>query len=82
MDRIAYTLPEAARIAGVSRTRMFDAVRRGELTIRKVGRSSIVTHEELLIWIRSLPVKGKPANTDPTRVESNSCEQPQRRAGL
>jgi excisionase family DNA binding protein len=59
MDRIAYTLPEAARTAGVSRTRIFDAVRRGELTIRKVGRSSIVTHDDLLAWINSLPVKGK-----------------------
>lgn len=64
MDRIAYTLPEAARIAGVSRTRIFDAVRREELTIRKAGRSSIVTHDELLLWIRSLPVKGKSANVD------------------
>jgi hypothetical protein len=76
MDRIAYSLPDAARIAGVSRTRIFDAVRRGELTIRKAGRSSIVTHDDLLAWIKSLPVKGKPANTDPTRVECNSCEQP------
>jgi hypothetical protein len=64
MDRIAYTLPEAARIAGVSRTRIFDAARRRELTIRKAGRSSIVTHDDLLAWIRSLPVKGKSANAD------------------
>jgi hypothetical protein len=59
MDRIAYSLPEAARIAGVSRTRIFDAVRREELTIRKIGRSSIVIHDDLLAWIKSLPVKGK-----------------------
>jgi hypothetical protein len=56
MDRIAYTLPEAARIAGVSRTRIFEAVRKQELTIRKAGRASIVTHDDLLAWI---PVKGK-----------------------
>ena len=59
MDRIAYTLPEAARIAGVSRTRMFEAVRKQELTIRKAGRASIVTHDALLAWINSLPVKGR-----------------------
>jgi hypothetical protein len=59
MDRIAYTLPQAARIAGVSRTRIFEAVRKQELTIRKAGRASIVTHDDLLAWIRSLPVKGK-----------------------
>jgi hypothetical protein len=67
MDRIAYPLPEAARIAGVSRTRIFEAVRKQELTIRKAGRASIVTHGELLAWIKSLPVKGKPVNGDPVR---------------
>lgn len=71
MDRIAYTLPEAARIAGVSRTRIFDAARRRELTIRKAGRSSIVTHDDLLAWIRSLPVKGKTANVDVVRNDPN-----------
>jgi hypothetical protein len=69
MDRIAYSLPEAARIAGVSRTRIFDAVRGRELTVRKAGRSSIVTHDDLLAWIRSLPVKGKAVSADPVRAE-------------
>ena len=68
MDRIAYSLPEAARVAGVSRTRIFDAVRRRELTIRKAGRSSIVSHNDLVAWIDSLPVKGKPASPDPVRA--------------
>jgi hypothetical protein len=67
MDRVAYPLPEAARIAGVSRTRIFDAVRKQELTIRKAGRASIVTHDDLLAWIRSLPVKGKPPIAAPPR---------------
>jgi hypothetical protein len=59
MDRIAYSLSEAARVAGVSRTRIFEAVRRQELTIRKAGRASIVTHDALVAWINSLPVKGR-----------------------
>jgi hypothetical protein len=67
MSRIAYQLPEAARIAGVSRTRIFDAVRRQELTIRKAGRSSIVIRDERMAWVKSLPVKGKPASADPVR---------------
>jgi hypothetical protein len=60
MDHIAYTLAEAARIAGVSRTRIFEAVRQQELTIRKAGRASIVTHDDLVAWIKSLPARGKP----------------------
>ena len=67
MNRIAYQLPEAARIAGVSRTRIFDAVRRQELTIRKAGRSSIVTHDDLMAWIKSLPVRGKSLSGNPPR---------------
>jgi excisionase family DNA binding protein len=62
MNRIAYPLPEAARVTGVSRTRIFEAVRRQELTIRKAGRASLVTHDDLMAWIRSLPVKGSPVN--------------------
>jgi hypothetical protein len=71
MDRVAYSLPDAARIAGVSRTRIFEAVRKQELTIRKAGRASIVTHDDLLAWINSLPVKGKTANVDVVRNDPN-----------
>ena len=39
MNRLAYPLPDAARIPGVSRTRIFEAVRKQELTIRKAGRA-------------------------------------------
>ena len=71
MDHVAYSLPDAARIAGVSRTRIFEAVRKQELTIRKAGRASIVTHDDLLAWINSLPVKGKTANVDVVRNDPN-----------
>ena len=67
MDCIAYQLPDAARISGVSRTRIFEAVRKQELTIRKAGRVSIVTHDDLMAWIKSLPVKGKALNNSPVR---------------
>lgn len=67
MNRVAYQLPEAAQIAGVSRTRIFEAVRRQELTIRKAGRASIVTHDDLMAWISSLPVRGRPVHGHPVR---------------
>jgi hypothetical protein len=72
MNSIAYQLPEAARIAGVSRTRIFEAVRKQELTIHKAGRNSIVTHDDLLAWIRSLPVKGKSHSAHPRRDGSGA----------
>jgi hypothetical protein len=57
---IAYPIEDTPAVAGVSRTRIFKAVRNKELTIRKAGRSSIVTHDDLMAWINSLPIKGKP----------------------
>ena len=58
---IAYPIEDVPAIAGVSRTRIFQAVRNKELGIRKAGRASIVMHNDLLAWIKSLPAKGKPA---------------------
>jgi hypothetical protein len=56
---IAYRIENVPAVAGVSRTRIFQAARRQELTVRKAGRTSIVTHDDLMDWINSLPVKGK-----------------------
>jgi excisionase family DNA binding protein len=61
MERIAYPIKEAAHVVGVSRTRIFEAVRKEELTVRKAGRVSIVTRDDLLAWIRSLPTRGRPS---------------------
>jgi hypothetical protein len=59
---IAYRIEDIPAVAGVSRTRIFQAVRHQELTIRKAGRASIVMHDDLMAWIKSLPAKGKPMN--------------------
>jgi excisionase family DNA binding protein len=58
VERIAYPLVEAAHLVGVSRTRIFDAARKRELTVRKAGRVSLVTRDDLLAWIKTLPVRG------------------------
>jgi hypothetical protein len=64
---VAYPIEDVPAVAGVSRTRVFKAARNRELTVRKAGRASIVTHDDLMAWIRSLPVKGKPLNGTPAR---------------
>jgi hypothetical protein len=56
-ERIAYTPAGAAMASGRSRTRIFGAIKRGELRARKDGRATLIEHEELCRWIRSLPVK-------------------------
>jgi hypothetical protein len=46
-------------LGGVSRTRIFQAVKNNELTVRKNGRSSIVEVAELERWLKTLPIKGR-----------------------
>jgi hypothetical protein len=56
---IAYPIEDAPAIAGVTRTRLFDAARKGEITVRKAGRASLIERDELLRWISSLPTRGR-----------------------
>ena len=46
-------------LGGISRTRIFQAVKNNELTVRKNGRSSIVEVAELERWLKTLPTKGR-----------------------
>jgi excisionase family DNA binding protein len=55
---IAVAIEEVPRLLGVSRTRIFQAVRNNEIAARKAGRSTIIEIDELKRWVRCLPVKG------------------------
>jgi hypothetical protein len=52
---IAVAIEDAPRIVGVSRTRIFEAIRNSELSARKAGRSTIIEVDELKRWVSSLP---------------------------
>jgi excisionase family DNA binding protein len=53
---LAVSLDEAARRAGLGRTSIYEAVNRGELPLRKVGRRSLIRVDDLKAWIDSLPL--------------------------
>ena len=55
--RLALSVEEAAKAAGVGRTTVFEEIRKGHLTARKVGRRTIITTDDLDAWLKSLPVK-------------------------
>jgi excisionase family DNA binding protein len=59
IPRLGFNPDEAAASAGVSRTRIFEAIRDGTLTARKVGKATIIEPDELQRWVRSLPVRGR-----------------------
>jgi hypothetical protein len=50
---------KASQITDTSRTRIFQAIRDGELTARKAGKSTIIEVYELRRWVRSLPTRGR-----------------------
>lgn len=59
IEPISYALEDLPRVTGFSRTRIFNAVRAGELMARKDGRQTVVEAEEVRRWIKSRPTKGR-----------------------
>jgi excisionase family DNA binding protein len=57
--RIAYTPEEAAVVTGRSRSRIFKAIKDGELTARKDGKATLLEDAELRRWLGSLPTIGR-----------------------
>ena len=47
VDRLAYSVEEAARITGLSRDLLYDQMRAGKLRYLKVGRRRIITRQNL-----------------------------------
>jgi excisionase family DNA binding protein len=46
--RLALTVPEALKALSISRSGFYDAVRRGEIAITKIGRKTLVPLAPLL----------------------------------
>lgn len=74
VEQISYTPDQSARITGRSRTRIFKAIREGELIARKDGRATLIEAEELHRWIRSFPAVGEaPVWSDTQRGEGRAA---------
>jgi hypothetical protein len=56
IPRLAFTPAELAQSAGVGRTRIFKALKDGDLEARKAGaRTTLIAFEEAQRWVNSLP---------------------------
>jgi excisionase family DNA binding protein len=51
----AFSVPEAAKAAGVGRTTLFEAIRSRQIVARKVGSRTIILMDDLNAWLNSLP---------------------------
>lgn len=51
---IAITIPEAVKVSGLSRSRLYEALR-SELPARKAGRRTLIMVADLEAYLASLP---------------------------
>lgn len=66
--KLALSIAEFAQICGVGRSTLYEAIKRGDLKVRKAGRRSLILREEGLDWLAKLPVacaKAFPDSKDP-----------------
>lgn len=52
---IAVTIPDAVKATGMSRSALYEALKRGDLTARKAGRRTLIAFADLEAYLASLP---------------------------
>lgn len=55
-DVLAYTIADAVRISGSSRTVLYEENQEGRLPFRKLGRRTLVMRSDLEAWLARTPV--------------------------
>ena len=55
MTPLAITIPEAVKLSGMSRTAIYEALKRKDITARKAGRRTLISFAELEAYLASLP---------------------------
>ena len=53
--RITVTIPDAVKATGMSRTSIYQALKRGELVAKKAGRRTLISVADLEAYVASLP---------------------------
>ena len=54
-NALALSVAEAAQAAGIGRTMLYNAINRGELPMRKLGKRSLILRSELEGWLQKMP---------------------------
>ena len=52
---IAVTIPDAVKASGMSRSSIYEALKRGDLSARKAGRRTLISFADLQAYLASLP---------------------------
>ena len=54
--KLARSIDETARVSGIGRSKLYEAIAAGELTARKFGRKTLILDEDLNAFLRGLPL--------------------------
>jgi excisionase family DNA binding protein len=52
---ITVTIPDAVRASGMSRSSIYSALKRGDLSARKAGRRTLISFADLQAYLACLP---------------------------
>ena len=56
IERQGLSVTEASHIAGIGRTKLYEAIGAGQLAVRKFGKRTIVLRDDLARFLAALPV--------------------------
>lgn len=56
MNKLSYTIAEVTEVTGIGRTKIYAAIKDGQLIRRKYGSSTLVLHDDLMNFLQALPV--------------------------
>jgi len=61
MTKAYGTIPEAVQYSGMSRSALYEALKRRDLTAKKAGRRTLIAFADLEAYLANLPAYGEDA---------------------
>lgn len=55
MTPLTLTIPDTVKVSGLSRSAIYEALKRGDLVARKAGRRTLISFADLEGYLTSLP---------------------------
>ena len=55
--RLGYSIDDVIEITSLGRSSVYEEIRLGRLRSRKLGRRTLILHDDLADWLASLPVR-------------------------
>ncbi|EXL06670.1 helix-turn-helix domain-containing protein [Aquamicrobium defluvii] len=63
-DAVAYSVADAARVSGMGRSTVYNAISAGELKARKLGKRTVVLRTDLEEWLAGAPIYSAETKAD------------------